>query len=64
VNKKTLVLLMVLGGALGVWKVVQERHAQSHPVLATSEDLIGYATGQAVSDAAQYDNITMEYIIP
>jgi hypothetical protein len=64
VNKKTLVLLMVLGGALGVWKVVQERHDQTHPVLATSEDFIGYASGQAVADAAQYDHITLDYSIP
>jgi len=63
VNRKLLILALTVGGAIGVWKAVEERRAQTHPVLATTEAFIGYASGQAVADAAQYDHITLDYSI-
>jgi hypothetical protein len=58
-----MVLALVIGGGLGTWKALQERQAQKHPVLATTEDFIGYASQQAVTDAAQYDHITLDYSV-
>ncbi len=63
VNKKLLILALVVGGGLGVWNVVQEQQAQKHPVLSSSEDFIGYACGQAVADAQTYDHVTLDYSI-
>jgi hypothetical protein len=63
VNRKLLILVLIVGGAVGVWKATQQRYAQTHPGLATTEQFIGYASGEAVSDAAKYDHITLDYSI-
>jgi len=63
VNRKFLILVLVVGGSIGVWKAMQERYARTHPNLATTEQFISYASDQAVADAAKYDHITLDYSI-
>ncbi len=62
-NRKLLVAVLIAGGSIGVWRARQERYAQTHPNLGTTEAFIGYACQQAVADAAQYDRITLDYSI-
>ena len=62
-NRKLLILVLIGGGSIGVWKATQERYAQTHPSLATTEQFISYACDQAVADAAKYDHVTLDYSI-
>lgn len=62
-NRTILIIVLIVGGSIGVWKAVQERCAQTHPSLATTEQFISYACDQAVADAAKHDHITLDYSI-
>lgn len=57
--KRGLIVALSLGCALGVWKVVKER-GQGTPSFATTEEFIGFACQNAVSDAATYDHIRLD----
>jgi hypothetical protein len=54
--------MLVVAGGLGVWKGLHD-HAQTLPGIATTDDFIAYASGQAIADAAHYDHITLDYSV-
>jgi|SRR6185437_2829164 hypothetical protein len=57
------IVAMLVGCAIGIWKVAEERGAARHPHFATTEQFISFACDQAVKDARQYDNISLDYSI-
>jgi hypothetical protein len=63
VNRKLLISVLIIGGTLGVRLALQERYAQTHPSLASTEEFIGFASDHAVADAERYDHITLDYSV-
>jgi len=58
--KRGLIIALVVGCSLGVWKVVRER-GQGAPSFTTVEEFIGFASQSAVTDAKTYDHINLDY---
>jgi len=60
VNRKLLILALIIGGAVGVWRVVHERVT---PSFATPEEFIAFACDHAVADAQSYEHIKLDYSV-
>lgn len=63
VKPKLLIVAIVVGGSLGVWKSVEEWEAKSHPNLSTTEQFISYASDHAVADANTFSHIRLDYSV-
>ena len=62
-NRKLLIFVLIVGGSIGAWQVMQERYSQTHPSLSSTEEFIGYACDHAVADAAKYNHVTLDYSV-
>ena len=60
--KRGLVIALLVGCTLGVWKLVQQR-GQGAPSFATTEEFIGFASQNALTDAATYEHIQLDYSV-
>ncbi|HXJ88135.1 MAG TPA: hypothetical protein VMS18_15040 [Candidatus Binatia bacterium] len=60
--KRGLIIALLVGCVLGVWKVVKER-GQGTPSFTNVEEFIGFASQSAVTDAENYDHIKLDYSV-
>jgi hypothetical protein len=60
--KRGLIIALIVGCSLGVWKVIRER-GQGAPSFTTVEEFIGFASQSAVTDARTYDHIDLDYSV-
>ena len=60
--KRGLIIALIVGCGLGVWKVVKER-GQGTPSFTSVEEFIGFASQSAVTDAETYDHIKLDYSV-
>ena len=60
--KRGLIIALIVGCALGVWKVVKER-GQGTPSFASTEEFIGFASQSAVTDAETYEHVKLDYTV-
>jgi hypothetical protein len=60
--KRGLIIALIVGCGLGVWKVVKER-GQGTPSFRSVEEFIGFASQSAVTDAETYDHIKLDYSV-
>jgi hypothetical protein len=63
VKRFSLIAVVIVGCTLGIWKAAQERAAQRHPSLDTTESFIAFACQQALTDAETYDHIKLDYSV-
>lgn len=59
-NRKLLILALIVGGGVGIWKVIHERVT---PSLATTEEFIAFGCDHAIADAETYEHIKLDYSI-
>ena len=62
-KRNYLVVALLAGCAIGVFRIARERAAQRHPSIATTEQFISYACDQALADADRYDHIRLDYSV-
>jgi hypothetical protein len=60
--KRGLVIALVIGSFLGIWKTIQQR-GQGTPSFATTEEFIGFACQNALTDAQTYNHIKLDYSV-
>ncbi|HTT24470.1 MAG TPA: hypothetical protein VMG82_36465 [Candidatus Sulfotelmatobacter sp.] len=60
--KRGVIIALLVGCSLSVWKAFQER-GQGTPSFATTEEFIGFASQNAVAEAATYDHIQLDYSV-
>ena len=59
---KLLIVAILVGAGIGVWKIAQERQS-SRPNITNTEQLISYACDEAIADARKYDGILLDYSV-
>jgi hypothetical protein len=62
-EKKLVMLALLVAVIIGVWRFAKERQAAKNPHFANTEQLISYACDQAIAEAQKYDGITLDYSI-
>jgi len=60
--KRGLILVVIVGCALGVWKATKQK-SQGTPSFSTTEEFIAFATQSALADAQTYDHIKLDYSV-
>jgi len=61
-RNKLLIVAILVGAGIGVWKVAQNRQS-SRPNIANTEQLISYACDEAIADARKYDGVSLDYSV-
>ena len=60
--KRGLIIALIVGCALGVWKAVREQ-GQGTPSFTAVEEFIGFASQSAVTNAETYDHVKLDYSV-
>jgi len=58
---KLLAAAVIVGGMVGVWKIVEERPGK--PTLNDTAQFISYASDAAVADAKRFDGMDLDYSV-
>jgi hypothetical protein len=63
VRRTLAIAAVIVGIAIGLFEIAQEREAEQHPRLATTEQFISYACDRGLADAESHDHIRLDYSI-